>query len=237
MGLIDRPLSLLLRLLGQIVGRLGPALVTAAGVTILVGGLLTYDATAGVVPAPGPTTTPSAEATPTPLPTVPNGTPKPTSPPTGTASRVVLPALGIDLPVVAGPASFPYCNVAMYFTQYSQPGRPGTTYLFGHARVGMFLPLLTASQVNNGASLLGMLVEVYTSDARLYLYEIDFVKRHSHDFKLADNLPPGVTQQLVLQTSEGGRTAPKLDIRARFLYSQGADPRQANPKAHAIVCY
>ena len=45
-------------------------------------------------------------------------TPAPTKHPAGreTATRVVVPALGIDLPVISGTDTYPYCNVAMYLT-------------------------------------------------------------------------------------------------------------------------
>ena len=44
---------------------------------------------------------------------------------------------------------------------------------------GMFLPLLRASQKNNGKRMLGMTVEVYTSDDWRYLYTITEVRRHT----------------------------------------------------------
>jgi hypothetical protein len=223
--------------LRQVVLRLGPAVVTATGVVLVVGGLLTYDATAGsLVPTPHPTATATVRATVTPLPTIGNRA-APSSRPSGQASRIVIPAMNIDLPVVASPDGFPYCNVAQWVPGYAQPGLYGTTFILGHARVGMFLPLLEASQRNDGASMLGVLVQVYTSDAVLYLYEIDLVARHQLDNSVAA-MPEGVSQQLVLTTSEGNRFhKPKLMIRARFLYSQPADPAEANPVPHAVICY
>ena len=69
------------------------------------------------------------------------------------ATRVVIPSLGIDLPIVSrdlavpnqGPDVYPPCDVAVYHTSFQQPGQPGTAYLYAHARDGMFLPLLNAS--------------------------------------------------------------------------------------------
>ena len=121
---------------------------------------------------------------------------------------MVVPALRIDLPVVRPPSdpdAFPYCNVAEYLPdRSSQPGSPGTTYLFAHAREGMFLPLLLQSRIDNGSAMLGMLVQVYTSDDQLFLYEITRVLRTSGLSRLR---PDG--EQLVLQTSEGpGRAFP-----------------------------
>jgi len=138
--------------------------------------------------------------------------------------------------VVQAPQGFPYCNVAQYVKEFSQPGRPGTTVIGAHARPGMFLVLLETSLVDDGRSMLGMLVLVYTSDNRLYLYEIDLVKRHQLSYDIVA-LPEGVTQQLVITTSEGNRyTKPKLMIRARFLYETAADPARANPRPHIVVC-
>lgn len=235
------PAALLAKLLGQLVVRLGPAVITAAGIAIVVGGLLTYDATAGslLLPTPVRTAAPPVDSAPTPFPRITDRTPAPTSLPLGTASRIVIPAMRIDLPVVRGNRGFPWCDVALYQRELSQPGRPGTTYIYAHARVETFLPLLTLSQRNDGAAMIGMLVQVYTSDARLYLYEIDAVRRHvtTNGFPA---LTPGVgeVQDLILQTSEGGRyTEPKLQLHARYLYSQGIDPKEANPVPHPVVCF
>ena len=234
-------LRLVSRLLSQLVVRLGPAVITASGVTLLVAGLLAYDATAGSVllPTPMPTPTPFVAPTATPLPTIPSGTPGPTALPTGTASRLVIPAMRIDLPVIKGNTGFPYCNVAMYTGALSQPGRPGTTYIYAHARAETFLRILSLSQVRNGAPMVGMLVEVYTSDGRLYLYEIDAVKRHvTTDGFVAYPAVAGEPMDLILQTSEGNRfTEPKLQVHARYLYSQDVDPAGANPVAHPVICF
>ncbi len=69
-------------------------------------------------------------------------------------------------------------------------------------------------RVHDGASLIGDLVQVYTSDDQEYVYQITRVKRHALDFSLALDAPPG-SQQLILQTSEGPRgTVPKLQVLA-----------------------
>jgi hypothetical protein len=226
---------------GNALVRLGPALTTAVGIALVVGGLLTYDASAGslILPTPAPTPTPLALASPTSLPTLPFRTPGPTAEPTGTASRIVIPAMRIDLPVIEGNEGFPYCNVAMYQPVLAQPGRPGTTYIYAHARVETFLRLLTLSQVRNGAPMLGMLVQVYTTEGRLYLYEIDAVRRHVTTNGFVANPPvAGEPQDLILQTSEGPRfTERKLQVHARYLYSQDIDPAEANPAAHPVTCF
>jgi hypothetical protein len=232
----------LLEVLGRLVVRAQLAVMTAAGITLVLAGLLSYQAAAETLPTPGPTAspageTPTPEGSPTPFPTIGSAAPTASSAATGTASRIVIPALKIDLAVVQAPQGFPYCNVAQYVKEFSQPGRPGTTVIGAHARTGMFLAIHDAAQkADNGASMLGLLVLVYTNDAHLFLYEIDLVKRNQTNYDVTA-LPTGVTQQLVLTTSEDGRNDPhKIMVRARFLYDTQADPTRANPLPHIVVC-
>ena len=174
---------------------------------------------------------------------VPTRTPAPA--PAAVATRVVIPSERIDLPVISrqqsvpdqGPDLYPPCDVALYHDAFGQPGRAGSTYLYAHARAGMFLPLLEASERQDGASLLGALVEVYTADDRLYVYEIFRVKRHALDFSLALDVPPG-EQRLVLQTSEGPRgTVPKLQVAARLVSELPATRQEAQPRPRPVACY
>ena len=119
------------------------------------------------------------------------------------ATRVRILALGIDLAVVApaaDPKAFPYCDVAMYKPEFGQPGQGHLIYLYAHARTGMFLPLLDASNVQDGKSMLGMVVEVWTSDDQRFLYDITRVIRH---VKFNAGIQDTKTEQLWLQTSEG----------------------------------
>jgi hypothetical protein len=230
--------------------RLLPALIAAGGVALLAGGLMTVldpaaaqaelEASPSVAVA---TSTPEASASPSlgPSPSVevspsPSGSPAP-----AIASRVVVPAMKIDLPIVAqsfgpGKGTYPLCDVAQYLEVFGQPSEPGTTYLYAHAREGMFLPLLRASERNNGKSMIGDLVQVYTTDGTLYLYEIFRVKRHSRDFSLADDVPLG-EQRLILQTSEGPKgTIPKLQVAARLVSIGSAPLDESNPKAKPRDC-
>ena len=195
--------------------------------------------------SPGPTTSPAGSPGPTSGPGTPGPTSRPSPTPAGRelATRIVIPAMDIDLAVLPGDLqvpgnrnSFPLCDVAQYLTTLSQPGQKGTTYIYAHARTGMFLPLLEASRRNNGRSMIGRLVEVYTSHNRMHIYEIYRVKRHATDLSLADQLPPG-GEQLIMQTSEGPRgTLEKLQVAARPLTVVPADPREANPTARPRVC-
>src|SRR3990172_2463971 len=156
-------------------------------------------------------------------------------------SRVVIPALKIDLPIVAqsygpGQGSYPLCDVAQYLEIFKQPSQPGTTYIYAHAREGMFLPLLLQSQRDNGQAMIGDLVQVYTSDGHVYLYEIYRVKRHATDFSLAEDVPEG-EQGLILQTSEGPRgTIPKLQIAAKLLNVAQASLAESNPTPYPRDC-
>jgi sortase family protein len=249
--------------------RLLPALLMASSVTLLTAGLLSYAPSAfGDWRTPEPelgggdpllTLPPSStpvDLTPSPSPTLdPNATPVPSDgPPTqspgttpspgafGPATRIRIPSLDIDLPVIPGdlvvPGNvdfYPLCDVAMFMREYVEPGEVGTTYVYAHAQRGMFAPLLKASLVDNGASMIGALIEVYTSDNKLHLYELTLVKRHATDLSLAD-APPG-EHQLVLQTSEGvSGTIPKLQVLARPLTVVPAGPAEANPRPRPRVC-
>ncbi|MEA2622437.1 MAG: hypothetical protein QOH61_1347 [Chloroflexota bacterium] len=161
------------------------------------------------------------------------------------ATRVVIPAESIDLPVVSrdlrvpgqGPDQYPPCDVAIFHTAFVQPGEAGTTYLYAHARDGMFLPLLQASERHDGHELLGAVVEVYTDDDRRYVYEVTQVKRHATDFSLADDVAPGVSQ-LILQTSEGPRgTEGKLQVLAELQDVLDATRGESHPRARPRACY
>lgn len=231
-----------------------PAVITAFGIVLLTAGLLSYadPTTAGTFAddtpvietldpsayaTPGPLPTPSVSVDPSASPTTPIGSlaPSPTPPGRAVATRVVVPALNIDLPVIRGPAGYPPCNVAMYMPVLGQPGEGRATYLYAHARTGMFLPLLDQSKVNNGRRLLGMVVEVYTSHDLLYLYEIVEVRRHQRTLDRALAAPG---EELWLQTSEGpNSTYPKLQVVARPVAAPTlADPAEAQPKPRAVAC-
>jgi hypothetical protein len=151
------------------------------------------------------------------------------------ATRMAVPMLGIDLPIVLQRGNaFPYCNVAMYLTGLSQPGEAGVTFLYAHARTGMFLPLLNASLVNNGARMIGMTVNVWTSDDRLITYRITRVLRHQYSLP---DLWSIHSQQLWLQTSEGPYgTYNKLMVVALPVSVTAASYANAHPAARPVVC-
>ena len=151
------------------------------------------------------------------------------------ATRIAIPALKIDLPVVRGPSGYPYCNVAMYLPSLSQPREGGVSFLYAHARVGMFLPLLERSKINNGASLLGMTIRVWTSNDLLSTYTIVRVRRHVYTL---DGAFTAKTEQLWVETSEGPHgTKNKLIVVAKRTGSVPSSHQAANPTAHPKICH
>lgn len=150
------------------------------------------------------------------------------------ATRIVVSKLGIDLAVIRGPSGYPPCNVAMYMKELMQPREPGVTLIFAHARRGMFLPFLTRSKTNNGASLLGMKVKVYTSDRRVSTYQIIQVRRHVRSIQSAF----GVTgERLWMYTSEGPSSSyPKLVVVAKRLSTTTTTYAASHPRARPVAC-
>ena len=231
---------------GALRNRLLPAILTAVGVSLIAGGLLTYTGAVEPAPSPEPTDIP-ATAPPPPsvaLPTIPPpGTAAPIPSPSiaadRVATRVVVPALKIDLPIVKGPPDKVYCNVAMYTEAAGlvQPGFPGSVYLYAHARKGMFEPLLIQSKKSNGAGMINMLVEVYTSDNQRLTYYITEVRRNVPKTSGFDDPLSRTEETLWLQTSEGPRGTPTgLQVIAMPFGAAPADPAAANPKADPVVC-
>jgi hypothetical protein len=248
--------------------RLVPALLTAGGVVLITAGLLSYaDPTvAGGAPvgpevvetlappeaivSPSPSTRtadPSAPVSPSASPAstapasiIPDPTPKPVR---AMATRVVVPALKIDMPVVKGNDGYPYCGVAMYLhtadseenDAFGQPGEGRATYLYGHARDGMFGPIYElAIQKRQAKKMLGMVVQVYTSDRKVHLYEIAEYRLHATDL---DGPLSATSEELWLQTSEGPKgTRGKTQLRAFPISVADADPGDAEAKPKPVKC-
>jgi hypothetical protein len=230
--------------LDRFLTRLLPALLTAAGVALLAVGLLSYtDPVAAIDPTPSasPPSSPAPSSSPSPSPSAspagsPSAEPSP-SPAIATATRVVIAGLDVDLPIIAGPDTYPLCDVAMYLKELGQPGEPRATYLYAHARTGMFLPLLEESQRNRGKRMLGMLVQVYTDDDVLHLYEITEVRPQVAFATALDEPFAATTEQLWLQTSIGPKgTLDKLQVIAMPLSSSPADPAVAQPTPRPVAC-
>ncbi|HEX2754305.1 MAG TPA: hypothetical protein VHM48_02520, partial [Candidatus Limnocylindrales bacterium] len=214
--------------------RLLPALLTAAGVTLLAAGLLHYGGPADARPA-GASPSPSNVAVlPTPgfiVPSLPpiDGSPRPSVAPSPAANRVatrvVIDELGIDLPIIAQPnPRYPSCNVAMYYQdpRLGQPGSGRSIYLYAHARTGMFGPLYERAILGRGGgrkSLIGLPVEVYTSDDQRYVYTITGVRPNvKADSHFLDGPLAVKAETLWLQTSTGPNASyPKLQVVAQPL--------------------
>jgi hypothetical protein len=220
--------------------RLLPALLTATGLALLASGLMSYTTAVDAPP------TAQALASYDPLPTLDTGVElpdgsgvvSPSFPPDRVATRIVIPRLGIDLPIMLQTDNYglyPLCDVALYQPLLGQPGQGRATYVYAHAREGMFLPLLTRSEAtDDGASMKGMTVEIYTSDSWLFLYTITEVRRHTLDLDDAVN---ATTERLWLQTSEGPHGhVPKLQVVADYLSAEKTDPASAHPAAHPRIC-
>ena len=263
------------RLLGS---RLLPALLTALGVVLITGGLLSYadpntvgpTAQASLDPSGGPTdeptdgasappdgsldpgASPSGDASPGPDGSPPASTvPDPTAVPTvkpgrQVATRVVIPALKVDLPIIKGNDGYPLCNVAMYLhtatseakDAFGQPGEGRATYLYAHARDGMFGPIYEIAMVKkNPKKFLGMIVQVYSSDNKLYLYEIDEYRLHAVGAAALEDAINANSEELWLQTSEGPKGTPgKTQLIAKPVSVTAADPADAHPKAKPVAC-
>jgi hypothetical protein len=183
-----------------------------------------------------PTTTES----PTPFPSG-DPTPSPTPFRSGlVATRVVVAKLGIDLPVITPKPneSFPLCDVAAYLTPFDQPGQGGVTYLYAHARPGMFWPLLREDRATGGKSLLGLTVLVYTSDDLVFTYKITEVALHIRDLSVAYGWDPAKGEAVMLQASETGTASgAKMAAIGTLVSFASASHAQANPTAHPRVCH
>lgn len=219
--------------------RLLPALLTASGITLLAAGLLSYTtpveagptASASAPSSAAPSATPTARITLPPLASAPP-TPSATAAVDHVASRVRIAALDIDLPIVRGPEGYPYCDVAMWLDAdgLGQPGQGKATYLFGHAREGMFLPLLRTPEREQR----GLVVEVWTDDGWRHLYEIVDVRRAQTTL---DDALAADGEELWLQTSEGPRgTVGKTQVIALPISVERSTLEEANPEAVIDRC-
>jgi hypothetical protein len=239
---IVRPIGrLVLDLLGLV-----PALIAGAGVFLIVAGLFYYLQPVEAAPNATPTAAPSSSVAAYSIPPIASIAPiGPVSSGGLTAyiaTRVTVPALGIDLPVVTPPPNeqFPLCNAAEYLVldkPLAYPGLPRATYLYAHARTNMFLSILTQSLVNNGAAMIGMWVEVYTDDNQRHVYQISQVLRHVSGSAALDTAAAAKTDQLWLQTSEGPfESSTKLQVVAQPVGVIAATQADAHPPGKGNVC-
>jgi hypothetical protein len=240
LGLILSPFASLAAELSALI----PALFVAAGVFLVAAGLFNYVLPLAKADTASPTPVAQISSAPYTLP--PSGSAVPSGSGAvlaSVATRVVVPALGIDLPVVAPPPNeqFPLCDAAEYLVAgktLGYPGLPQALYLYAHARTGMFLPLLTQSNVDDGQAMIGMWVEVYTDDNQRHIYEIGQVIRHAPATSAAlDTALAVTTDQLWLQTSEGPlESSTKLQVVANPVGEVAAAPADAHPTNQGSVC-
>lgn len=136
-----------------------------------------------------------------------------------------------------GNPEFPQCDIALYLPYYVQPGALGTTYLYAHARQGMLLSMLQRSrQDDDGASMIGEEIVVYTTGGWIHSYVITIVKPHATDYAIADDLAPN-EERLVIQTSEGRVGDPfKLQVAAARRSTERADVSEAMPSPQPRDC-
>ena len=134
-------------------------------------------------------------------------------------------------------STFPLCDVAEYFRPpaFQNPGTGGVTYIYAHAREGMFLPILLASRRSGGRAMIGETVTVWTAADQRYTYRIVRVRRSQKTLDWAYDLPPG---SLVLQTSETPyRTGTKVMLVARQVGAPSpAVGDEAHPSARPRAC-
>ncbi len=183
-----------------------------------------------LAPSNSPLPSPSATAGPTP-------SPAPYKGPL-VATRVVVPALRIDLAITKSPPAgvYPYCNVAMSFGKpFGQPGQSRATYLFAHARVGMFYPIYNLTMLKRTPNkMVGMVVNVYTSDSKLHVYKVSRVLPHQLTLNRA---LASTHDQLWLQTSEGPHGTPgKTQVVAEPVSISAASYAASHPKVHIVKC-
>ena len=226
--------------------RLFPALLTAFGVTLLAVGLLSTrhpvdgrparsrrpDASVIAVAEPRHRCSPCRRSAPPRRP----ADADPTFPADRVATRVRIAALEIDLPIVKPPRPTATRCATSRCTSSSlgQPGEGKATYLYAHARDGMFLPLLDASQDQErqedaGHGRGGL-------DERRPALPVRDHRGPAPPADLDDAIA-AKTEELWLQTSEGPKGTPgKPRSSPSRCPQEDADPADAHPTAEAVVC-
>lgn len=186
---------------------------TVAGLGAVVLGLVLLFQTSVVTtlaPSPSATPTPvvaSATATATPTSTTP---PSPTPlPPIPDGYRVQIPRLGIDLGILEGDIVRDTVqlqtpeNYAFHLPGTAIPGTGANSYIYAHARTGMFLSLWDAK--------IGDIVWVSTPDGRALKYLVSEIHPRIPRSEVAWATPLG-PERLTLQTSTGPGPADPIFI-------------------------
>lgn len=172
--------------------------VTVVGIAaVLLGAALLLRPAAPVAvagPSPSASQTPVASAAATPSPSL------TALPPIPAGYRVQIPRLGIDLPILEGDIERDTVRLqtpegyAFHLPGTALPGGGSNTYLYAHARRGMFLTLWNAQ--------VGDVVWISTPDGLALRYVVTEVRPRvpPQDVSIA---APSATEQLTLQTSTG----------------------------------
>jgi sortase (surface protein transpeptidase) len=164
-------------------------------------------------------TTAIAPPTPTPTASVAEASAQPTATPAPTVvgMRIRIPRLGIDLPLQegdqvrdvpsgTGPGATPE-GAAFHFPGTAVPGQVGNSFVYAHARVGMFLSLWRAA--------VGDRVEIGRPDGSTLAYTVAEV-HPAVPSKDTSWLQPTDDERLTLQTSTGPTPAyPRFIVVAR----------------------
>ena len=172
---------------------LAGTLLLAVGIALVAGSAMPR---AGPV---APLAVPSARASATFAPTV-SATPAPTIGPIPDGYRIQMPRLGIDLPIAEGDLYRDTVeqqtpeNFAFHFPGTAIPGAIGNSYIYAHARRGMFLTLWNAR--------IGDEVKITTPAGGELTFVVTDVYR---SVPPADTswLQPSDVERLTLQTSTG----------------------------------
>ena len=121
---------------------------------------------------------------------------------------------------------------------FGQPGEGRATYLYAHARDGMFGPIYEHAIVNHTAKqMLGMIVQVYSSDNKLYLYEIKEYRLHVVGAPALDDAinateRAGLAPDLRGAQGHAGQDAGDREVRLGL----ESRPPDAHPKARPVAC-
>jgi len=108
------------------------------------------------------------------------------------ANRIRIERLGIDLKIIEGDGIDAPINKAAHYPGSAWPGAGSNTYIYGHARKGMFLPLWKARE--------GDVVELDLVDGTTRTYVVDQVLPKV-PWDAMKYVRPTATEQLTLQTS------------------------------------
>lgn len=126
------------------------------------------------------------------------------SPGTSVASRIRIPRLAIDLPIIEGDGIDAPLDSAAHYPGTAWPGGGSNIYIYAHARRGLFIGLWDARQ--------GDEVLLDTVDGRTVTYVVDEI-RPKTPWDAVELLEPTDEERLTLQTSTSyTATAPRFVV-------------------------